>query len=752
MVQLVHACPGRSRFRLPLLRDRTVDAYYVQGFLEAVPGVARVRLNPSARSVTVTHSDDPAVREAVADALAGLEEASLPRRLKGARPMASAADPTPLVAGAAAITLIPLLPPPLRALATWAHISGTVREGLGSLFTRGITVEVLDATAVTLSALRRDWMTANITQGLLSLATYVEGTTRRAADGLLMHLMRPDLAEVWIETDDGVQRKVPAHTVTEGQRVVVSAGETIPVDGTVADGVASVNQAAVTGESLPQPKEAGDSVISGSVVEDGRLIILAERIGNATTMARIAQFLRAALDDDTGALSKSADLADRRVALTLAAGLGVFALTRDLRRLEALFLVDYSCAVKLGTSVAIKSAMGRAAQQGVLIKGGAALEGLAAADTVVFDKTGTLTHNALDVTEITCLGPQCLGEDALLGLVASVAEHTTHPVAAAVVDLARQRRLAHFDHEAVDFVIGHGLSTTIDGRSIRIGSRHFLEEHEDIDFGPFEDVLETLTAGGDSLLYVGADGQPHGVIALRDRMRADAPEVVAALRAAGIERLVLITGDPGPSALELGERLALDQVHAGVAPEDKARIVKDLQAEGRRVAFVGDGVNDAPALMVADVGVAMPRGADIARATADVVLTEDDLAGVAWTRTLATKTLQLIDRNFLTSAVINTGVLVGAALGRLPPTLTALLHNGTTIGVLLAAYKGGAALNGRKGQARSLQHPADGTRMDNAGADGPAEGRDLKASADVSPLGLERPSGDPAAPASSKDT
>ncbi len=719
MVELVHACSGRSRFRLPVLADRAVDVHYIRGYVEAVRGVRGVRVNPTARAVVVTHDDTAETRDAVVRALTALDRTRVPRRMGGARSKGDGVDATPLVVAGLSLALVPVLPAPLKALVTWAHIAGTVRDGVGALLSRGITVEVLDATAVALSAARRDWMTANVTQGLLSLATFVEGTTRRAADDLLMHLMRPDLAMVWVETEDGGRERVRARSLRPGQRVVVSAGESIAVDGTVAAGAATVNQAAVTGESLPIPKEPGDAVISGSVIEEGRLTVVAEQIGDATTMARIAQFLRDALETDTGMLSKAAELADRRVSITLLTGLAVFALTRDLRRLEALFLVDFACAVKLGTSVAIKAAMARAARQGALVKGGHALEGLAAADTVVFDKTGTLTHNALDVTEILCLGPLCRGEDDLLALVASVAEHSTHPVADAVVDLARRRHLGHIGHEAVDFVIGHGLTTTVDDRAILIGSRHYLEEHEGIDFDPFEDVLATLSARSGSLLYVGADGVPHGVIALRDRMRDDAPRVVSDLRAAGIEHVVMITGDHGPTARVLGERLGLDAVHDKVAPEMKAHIIRDLQAEGRRVAFVGDGVNDAPALMTADVGIAMPRGADIARATADVVLTEDDLAGVPRSRQLATRTLRLIERNFQTAAIINTALLAGAASGRLPPTLTALLHNGTTIGVLLTAFLGGGG--GVTALGRAIRGPETAppeTIPDDVGSDG----------------------------------
>ncbi|SDG49319.1 heavy metal translocating P-type ATPase [Roseospirillum parvum] len=692
MFEVVHACPGRTRFRVPALADPSLDRRYVVAYLEALPGVSRARVNRHARSLVVEHSgpsqagpaQDSLSQEDLEDAIRAALSGQVPRRLSDRRD-AAPPDPLPLLGGALATVLSLALPRPLAVALTAVHIAPTLAAGVRGAFTRGLSVEVLDATAVGLAAASGSLTTANLTQMLLSLAEYVESSTRRASDDLLRHLMRPDMGEATVESADGRLHTVPVSQLAEGARVVVGPGETVPVDGRAVDGLATVNQATVTGESLPIPREPGDPVLAGSVVVEGRLVVAAEKVGPATTTARIARFLEEAIENDQGRLSKAAQLADKRVTITLVLGLLVYALTRDLKRLESIFLVDFSCATKLGTSVAIKSAMSRAAADGALVKGGLALEALAEADTVVFDKTGTLTHNALEVIEISCLGPYCLDEESLLALVASVAEHSRHPVSKAVVELARKRRLAHLDHEEVAFFVGHGLATTVDGRDIRIGSRHYLEEHEGIDFSASEERLAELSSQGGSLLFIGSGGVPHGVIVLKDRMRAEAPQVIEDLRAAGIEHLVMITGDHGPTAEALGRHLGLDAVHTRVAPEDKARILADLKAEGRRVAFVGDGVNDAPALMEADIGITLPRGADIARATADVVLTADRLDAIPAIRTLAQRTLARIDTNFKLAAGINGLVMLGAALGRLPPAPAALLHNGTTVGVLLSA-------------------------------------------------------------------
>ncbi|GEO79893.1 heavy metal translocating P-type ATPase [Pararhodospirillum oryzae] len=689
MARLVHQIPGRSRFKMACLRDRRLDQRYLRGYLEGLEGVRRVRLNPNALSVVIEHDTTPTTAGRVEEAVRALDRTALPRT-RDIDQGAPFSDTSPLVLGGLLCLAQPLIPRPVVATLTALHVSDTVRKGVATLLTEGLRVEVLDATAVGLATLRGEFGTANITQWLLNLAGLIEDSTRRASDDLVLRLLTPEVDTVWVEDEDGTVRAQPFATLEAGARLRVQAGETIAVDGLVVDGAATVNQSAVTGESLPVPREAGDLVLSGSVIEEGRLSIVAERVGDATTTARIAQFLQRALAEEAITQSKADELADRRILITLASGAAVFALTRSLRRLESVFLIDFSCAGKLGTSMAIKSAMVRAARLGALVKGGRALEKLAEADTIVFDKTGTLTHNELEVTRIQCLdATTCTSENALLALVASVAEHSRHPVSAAVVDVARKRRLEHIGHEEVDFFIGHGLATTVGDTTVRIGSRHYLEEHENIDFTPYEDILAELTARGGSLLFVGADGKPHGVIALRDRVRPEAREILGRLRASGITRLVMITGDTPDTAHALGEHLGLDEVHARIAPEDKARLIQTLQAQGRKVAYVGDGVNDAPALMVADVGLAMPRGADVARATADVVLMRDALDGVAHIHALARKTLGIIDKNFKAAATVNTGLLLAASAGRLAPVPAALLHNGTTLAVLGNAFLGG---------------------------------------------------------------
>ncbi|HPB75889.1 MAG TPA: heavy metal translocating P-type ATPase, partial [Chromatiaceae bacterium] len=410
--------------------------------------------------------------------------------------------------------------------------------------------------------------------------------------------------------------------------------------------------------------------------------------GEETTTARVSRFVRESLGKRSQTQRLADDLADKRVYITLITGGLAYALTRDLRRLESVLLVDYSCALKLGTPIAFKSGMVAAARHGVLMKGGEAIEHLAAVDTVVFDKTGTLTHSELTVTEVMVLRPDAGDETKLLALVASVEEHASHPVAQAVVEAARKRDLQHISHGEVDYLVAHGMTAEFEGERVVIGSRHYLEEHQGIHFGAYEARIVALQEEGRILLFVADDRGPLGLIALRDTLRADARATLERLRGLGIERLVLISGDRRAKAEALAAELGLDEVHAEMAPEDKARIVQELRDQGRRVAFVGDGVNDGPALVAADVGIAMPRGADLARATADIVLLDDHLIRLADARETAARTMHLIRTNFNLAVGINTAILAGAMTGWLSPVASALLHNGTTMGILVHALAG----------------------------------------------------------------
>jgi heavy metal translocating P-type ATPase len=689
-IAVLHETPSRLRVRVPAVVERDFQPAWLESWMETHPGIREVRINRPAASVILAFDPQRTDRPALLARLSAFRRDQVPASESSATAVGEVA---PMVTSAAALALMPLLGPTQRRLLTLANVAPILVEGADTLVRRGVRMEVLDALAVGLATFKGETYTANITAFLLALGSYLEHETQRKSDLLLRRLLQPAPAPAWVERG-GELVQVAGDEVKPGEIVVVGVGESIPVDGRVVEGMALVNQSSVTGEEVPVRRERRHRVVAGSVVEEGRIRIEAQRVGADTTAARVASFIRSSLEARSDTQRLAEELADQRVWLTLVTGGIVYALTRDLTRLESVFLVDYSCALKLGTPMAFKSGMYRAATHGVLMRGGGAIEHLAEVDTVVFDKTGTLTHSELIVTDVVAMGSRPFGEDALLALVASVEEHASHPLAQAIVDAAKERDLKHITHGEVDYLVAHGLSTDVEGRRVIIGSRHFIEEHHAISFDPHGQLIERLQDEGKTLLYVGMgaegeqQGEPIGVVALRDTLRADAAAALMRLRGLGIASLIMITGDRRAKARALAADLGLDAVHAEVAPEKKAAIIKDLQAQGHRVAFVGDGINDGPALSVAEVGIAMPRGADIARATADIVLMDDRLGAVADAREIAARTMALIRSNFNVAVGVNTAVLAGAVLGVLSPVMSAVLHNGTTIGVLLRALTG----------------------------------------------------------------
>lgn len=691
---IVHEVPGRMRLRLPVLGQPHLDQAYLETWLEGAPGVKEVQINRAARSLVVIHDRDAGVRARVLARLGAFDPAAGLPLLPEEGGADADEDIVPIARSLATLALLPLLSPGAQKLVTFVNLGSTLGKGAETLISEGIKVEVLDAVAVGLSAARGEHYTANITGLLLALGEYLERRTARQSDRMLRRLLRPEPTLAWVERA-GELVQVPGQEVREGEVVVVGVGEQIPVDGRVLEGAALVNQAAVTGEQVPVRKEAPRRVVAGSLVVEGRLRIEATQVGEETTTARVSRFVRESLGKRSQTQHLADDLADKRVYITLATGGLAYALTRDLRRLESVLLVDYSCALKLGTPIAFKSGMVAAANHGVLMKGGEAIEQLAAVDTIIFDKTGTLTHSELTVTEVVVLRPDAGDETKLLALVASVEEHASHPVAQAVVEAARERDLKHIPHGEVDYLVAHGMTAEVGGERVVIGSRHYLEEHQGIHFSAHEARILALQEQGRILLFVADDRGPLGLIALRDTLRAYARPTLERLRGLGIRHLVMISGDRRAKAEALAAELGLDEVHAEMEPEDKARIVQELRDQGRRVAFVGDGVNDGPALVAADVGIAMPRGADLARATADIVLLDDHLASLADARETATRTMGLIRTNFNLAVGINTAILAGAMTGWLSPVASALLHNGTTMGILVHALAGARGHAGR---------------------------------------------------------
>lgn len=658
-----------------------LDRDYLIALVRAMPGVTSARLNRAAASLIVEHQPASPVRD---ELLARLR--ALPREAYlSDMPSDQGPDLTDVAARALAAAATPFLPQPARFVLSWFLALPTLGQGVQTLLSDGLKVDVLDASVRAFTLLRGEYFVANTVGALLELAGYLEHSGTRRAHDLLKSLLRPQLDTVRVERD-GLEALLPFDQVAVGDVVVCGPGEMIAVDGEVLEGEAAVNTASITGESLPLHAEPGSEVLSGGLVEDGKLKIRASAVGSETSMARIARFVEKSLRTRSVSQKRSEALADGLAPLTFGAGLGIYALTGSARRAASVLTVDYSCAIKLAAPVAVRSAMHQAGLSGILLKGGQALEVLAGVDTVVFDKTGTLTQGVLEVTDL--LPMDGADPQATLALAAGAEEHYGHPVARAVLRAAHQRNLELPAVSQVDFIVAHGVSAYVDGRRVLVGSRHFLHEDEGVDCSPVDQQAETWRAQGKSLLYLARDGRLAGLIALRDTLRPETTAVLHALKTLGITRLVMLTGDHPHSAQAIGRQLPeLDEIHAQLRPEDKAVFLNELKQQGRRVAFVGDGVNDSPALLQADVGVCMPMAADLAREAAQVVLLRDDLRGLVLARRIALNTDAAL-RACLWSAVgVNTGLLALAATGLMPTLLSAFLHNATTVGILAYASK-----------------------------------------------------------------
>ncbi|NOJ17845.1 heavy metal translocating P-type ATPase [Vibrio jasicida] len=674
-IQVKHHFPGRIRFKASALRHHKDVGTWIETSLMAIQGISAVRVNESAHSVVVEYDTQLLQAKTVEERLNQLDlndatqEETEHKFTRG--------DIAMNVIGTIAAAL---LPNKWGALSTATLIAPTLFEGVSDLKDKNISVEVLDAIAVGLSAWRGDYRTAMMTQSLISLGEYMEQKTSRNSDQLLADLMRPQESIVW-RVDGSERTQVNSTELNVDDIIELAPGVSIPVDGTIVKGAALINQSSLTGENVPVRREESAVVYSGTSVHEGTIQVRVDKVGSEATTAKIAKLIYDSLSEKSEIQQVTQDMANRRVKITLGIGAAVFALTQDINRVASVFLVDYSCALKLSTPVTFKSIMYRAAQQGILFKGGSAIEKLVKIDTCVFDKTGTLTHGDMQVTDVIPLCDSNSARD-LLAIAASVEEHSNHPLSQAVVNAAKHNQLPHIEHGEVEYVIAHGLKSTMNEHELVMGSRHFLEVHEDVDFTPFEDVIKKYEAQGRHLIFISHQNVLIGMIGLRDHLREDALETLSALRQFGVKELIMITGDSQFKASILGNELKLDRIFAEAVPSEKSTIVEALQAEGHTVMFVGDGVNDAPALTAADVGVAMGRGTELARQVADVVLLRDHLSGLAEARELANIAMHVINSNIKIAEYVNSGIMLAAALGWLNPAMSALLHNGTTLSIL----------------------------------------------------------------------
>jgi cation-transporting P-type ATPase C len=683
---LVHKTRERVRFRYRCRSGTSFDPHLIARAVEALKGVSKVSINPVICALVIEYEGAVTDADTLATAIlalsppdtastTGTPHAGDAARLgfvamSGATMLASRQLGDSLQMPAAIGTAIPLL-----------------GEAIEDFLEKGITSHVLEALAVAISIGRHDYLAANTTSFLLALGEYLEHSIERRSDELLKTLLQPVSKEVWVERE-GVETLIEVSAVQVGDTVIAGTGTVIPVDGTVLGGEALVNEATMTGESVPVVRRRGNKALSGTLVEEGRLRIYAEQVGCQAAASRIADLVEQSLAVKSDTQLEASRLADRTVPIVLSLA-GITALvSRDGERVAAVLQADYSCALKLATPVAFKAAMYQAGHAGILIKGANALERLAKADTFVFDKTGTLTSGALKVTDSIAFGGEYTAED-LINLAASVEEHYFHPIAQAVVEAAHHLdRQHHFHHQAVEFVVAHGVASVIDGRRIVVGSRHFIEDDEGIDTAAHAEVLERLQEDGKTLLYIGFGGELLGVLALTDTVRANSAATVARLRELGVKRILMLTGDRPDRAQALAEELGLDEFRAGLLPHDKVSILQELADQGARIAYIGDGINDAPALSGALVGIAMHCGADIARLASDITLLEDNISRVVDARVLALANQKLIDTNFKLTVGLNTGILGAAAFGLLRPVTASMLHNGSTIAILLRALFG----------------------------------------------------------------
>ncbi len=678
---MAHDIPGRMRVKGGILAGGPYDPAFLEGYLLAVEGVSDVRANPRAGSIVVEYEATRDVRERILAAIVTLPpEVSGEDRISDAGPPV---EPEGILPPVLLLVSLFFLPMRIKAVVSWLFAAPLMARGVETLVTKGLKVVVLDATAVTFALLRRDYFSAAAIQLLLRVGEIIESTTTNQSDRLIRRLLIPRAENAWV-LKGGVEAMVPASSLAPGDLVVCATGNRIPVDGLVEEGVALVNQASMTGEAVPVRKERGSRVLSGTVVEEGRIVIRAETAGAETAAARISRHIRSALQAMSPAQRRSEGLADSLVPLTFGLGAAIAVLSRDLRKAASVLSVDYSCAIRISTPVAVKSAMYEAGSRGVLIKGGQALESFSEVDTVVFDKTGTITSGAFEVTDVVSLDPS-MSSDVILALAASAEEHYRHPISDAIVSEARRGTAAFFEHTEVDYVVAHGVATYVEGKRLLVGSEHFLREDEGIAFGPCGSLAQDPSK---TFVYVAYDERLAGFIGLRDAVRPEAGEVMRGLRDLGVKRIVMLSGDSRERAVAVARSVGMDEAVGDLLPGQKAEVIARLQAEGGKVAFVGDGVNDAPALVAADVGVSMARGSELARATAEIVLLEEGLRGLTVARRVSNEAVSVIRGNFSAAIGVNSAILLAASLGFLSPLASAVLHNATTVGIILHSLSG----------------------------------------------------------------
>ena len=578
-----------------------------------------------------------------------------------------------------------LIPAPVRAVWTGVRSLKYLQQGIASLKKGRLEVAALDATAIGVSILRRDMNTASSIMFMLDIGELLEEWTHKKSVGDLARDMSLNVGKVWLLREEQ-EILVPAKQIEPEDLVVVRMGNVIPFDGVVSRGEAMVNQASMTGEAVPVKKTAESYVYAGTVVEEGELIICVKAVSKATRFEKIVTMIEESEKLKSNLESHAEHLADQLVPYTLAGTILTWLLTRDVTKALAVLMVDFSCALKLAIPISVLSAIREAGAHNITVKGGKYMEAAANATTIVFDKTGTLTEARPTVRKVVSFCEQ--SEDELLRMAACLEEHFPHSMAKAVVEAARKRGLEHEEmHSKVNYIVAHGISSTIEGKRVVIGSHHFVFEDEKCSVRePWIRQFETLPEEC-SLLYLAIEHELAAVVCIEDPLRKEAADVVRALKATGLEKVVMMTGDSEKTAASVARRVGVDAYYSEVLPEDKAKFVEQERASGRTVIMIGDGINDSPALSAANVGIAIRDGAQIAQEIADITISAENLWEIVMLRRLSEALMRRIQKNYRSIVGINATLILLGVTGILQPTTSALLHNMSTLTISLTNMK-----------------------------------------------------------------
>ena len=680
--QIKHECRGRIRVQAVQQRMTLEQADMLEAWLLTLPQVECASVHERTRCAVIEYQGE---RKDLLRILAGFSYQDhalaelVPVHSSRALNRAYEEKLVGMVAFKAVRSLF--FPAPLRAVYTVIRSAPYLFRALRCLLRRQLHVELLDGISVCLSMVRRDFDTASSVMFLLRLGELLEEWTHKKSVENLARSMSLNIDRVWMKTESG-EELVPLHQVQAGDQVVIRMGGMIPLDGTIAEGEVMLNQASLTGESIPVPKRPGSSVYAGTVVEEGECVLTVTQQSGKGRYDKIVAMIEESEQLKSTAENHAAHLADRLVPYTLAGSVLVYLLTRNVTRALSVLMVDFSCALKLSMPLAVLSAMSEASRFHVTVKGGKYLEAVAQADTIVFDKTGTLTLAKPKVADVLCFN----GYDraTVLRYAACLEEHFPHSVANAIVRQAADEGLTHEEmHSKVEYIVAHGIASRVDGKRIVIGSGHFIFDDEKCVIPAGEEALYESRPEEYSHIYMALDGKLVAIICIQDPLRPEAPAVLRELRKAGFKQLVMMSGDSERTAAAVAAKIGVDKFYAEVLPEDKARFVKEAKASGHRVVMVGDGINDSPALSEADAGVAIAEGADIAREIADITISAHDLRQLVVLKQISTLLMKRVNFNYDFVVSFNAGLIGLGVMGILPPATTALLHNGSTIAISL---------------------------------------------------------------------